>query len=133
MPVGEGQNSLIAEERGLVSIQHMPFIEKLMHFDRERNPERAVHMIRLPFFNLPGCNSLNDLRLQIPCQCSPFSKSHHIKMKPLCSPWPIGYFPWRNHETYSDQVHLLFLSIYTIIYRPVHHLILEECSPMLPH
>jgi catalase len=43
IPVGEDQNSLTAGERGPVLIQDMHLLEKIMHFDRERIPERVVH------------------------------------------------------------------------------------------
>jgi catalase len=43
IPVAEDQNSLTAGERGPVLIQDMHLLEKLMHFDRERIPERVVH------------------------------------------------------------------------------------------
>ena len=41
--MGEDQNSLTAGERGPVLIQDMHLLEKIMHFDRERIPERVVH------------------------------------------------------------------------------------------
>ena len=41
--VGEDQNSLTVGERGPVLTQDMHLIEKLIHFDRERIPERVVH------------------------------------------------------------------------------------------
>jgi len=41
--VGEDQNSLTAGERGPVLTQDRHLIEKLIHFDRERIPERVVH------------------------------------------------------------------------------------------
>ena len=43
IPVGEDQNSLTAGERGPVLIQDMHLLGKIMHFDRERIPERVVH------------------------------------------------------------------------------------------
>jgi len=43
IPVGEDQKSLTAGERGPVLTQDMHFIEKLIHFDREKIPERVVH------------------------------------------------------------------------------------------
>jgi catalase len=43
IPVGEDQNILTAGERGPVLTQDRHLIEKLIHFDRERIPERVVH------------------------------------------------------------------------------------------
>lgn len=43
IPVGEDLNSLTAGPRGPVLLQDVHLFEKLMHFDRERIPERVVH------------------------------------------------------------------------------------------
>jgi catalase len=43
IPVGDDQNSLTAGPRGPVLLQDVHLLEKLLHFDRERIPERVVH------------------------------------------------------------------------------------------
>ncbi|HAY21861.1 MAG TPA: catalase, partial [Desulfobacterales bacterium] len=43
IPVSNDQNSLTAGRRGPVLLQDVHLLEKLMHFDRERIPERVVH------------------------------------------------------------------------------------------
>ena len=42
-PVDDDQNSLTAGNPGPVLMQDVHLLEKLSHFDRERNPERVVH------------------------------------------------------------------------------------------
>jgi catalase len=43
IPVADDQNSMTAGERGPVLLQDVHLLEKLLHFDRERIPERVVH------------------------------------------------------------------------------------------
>ncbi len=43
IPVTDDQNSMTAGERGPVLLQDVHLLEKLLHFDRERIPERVVH------------------------------------------------------------------------------------------
>ncbi|WP_449244450.1 catalase [Desulfobacca acetoxidans] len=43
IPVSNDQNSLTAGRRGPILLQDVHLLEKLMHFDRERIPERVVH------------------------------------------------------------------------------------------
>ncbi len=42
-PVPDNQNSRTVGERGPITLENYPFIEKITHFDRERIPERVVH------------------------------------------------------------------------------------------
>ena len=43
VPVSDNQNSETAGERGPVLLQDVRFIEKMVHFDRERTSGRFVH------------------------------------------------------------------------------------------
>jgi len=43
IPVGDDQNSMTAGERGPLLVQDAHLLEKMLHFDRERIPERVVH------------------------------------------------------------------------------------------
>ena len=43
VPVGDNQNSLKAGERGPSLLEDFLLRDKLIHFDRERIPERVVH------------------------------------------------------------------------------------------
>ena len=42
-PVYDNQNSRTVGDRGPVTLENYPLIEKISHFDRERIPERVVH------------------------------------------------------------------------------------------
>lgn len=42
--IGEDDRSLTADRSGTILLQDITLIEKLAHFDRERIPERVVHM-----------------------------------------------------------------------------------------
>jgi len=42
-PVDDNQNVRTIGDRGPVTLENYPFIEKITHFDRERIPERVVH------------------------------------------------------------------------------------------
>ncbi len=42
-PVSDNQNSRTIGDRGPMTLENYPFIEKITHFDRERIPERVVH------------------------------------------------------------------------------------------
>jgi len=42
-PVHDNQNTRTVGNRGPVTLENYPFIEKITHFDRERIPERVVH------------------------------------------------------------------------------------------
>ena len=43
IPVADNQNSVTAGSRGPILLLDFHLIEKLQHFNRERNPERVVH------------------------------------------------------------------------------------------
>ncbi len=42
-PVDDNQNVRTIGDRGPVTLENYPIIEKITHFDRERIPERVVH------------------------------------------------------------------------------------------
>ena len=48
-PVSDTASSQTLGQNGPVLLQDVDFIEKLAHFDRERIPERVVHIPPLPF------------------------------------------------------------------------------------
>ena len=42
-PIYDNQSSRTVGNRGPVTLENYPFLEKITHFDRERIPERVVH------------------------------------------------------------------------------------------